>query len=93
MNNVQIVEIPVRVGQVVYMKKEPWWEDTTIEPFQVTNISVHQNKKGIWTKKFRAAWLYCDKVTTLSHDPSFEDIGKSVFFSKEEAERYFLNVT
>lgn len=84
---VDAIVLPIKVGQIVYMKKEPWFADTIIAPFQVTNISITQNKKGNWTKKFRSAWLLDGRATTLYHDMSFEDIGKTVFFSKEDAER------
>jgi hypothetical protein len=90
-NEAQIIEIPVSVGQVVYMDKYPWADEAEIEPFQITSISITCNKKGIWTKKFRANWLVDSRVASWSHDPSFDDIGKTVFFTKEEAERVLLN--
>lgn len=85
-----MVEIPIRIGQVLYMNKEPWLEKVDIAPFQVTSISITQNKKGMWTKKFRCNWLYDGRVTTLSHDPAFSDLGVTVFFSEAEAERVLL---
>lgn len=91
LNEVQTIEIPVKVGQVIYMDKYPWTDEVEIEPFQITSISITCNKKGIWTKKFRANWLFNGGVRSWSHDPSFEDIGKTVFFTKEEAERELLN--
>lgn len=90
-NEAWIINAPVKVGQVVYMNKSPWRKEVEIEPFQITSISITCNKKGIWTKKFRANWLIEDRVASWSHDPSFDDIGKTVFFTKEEAERVLLN--
>jgi hypothetical protein len=87
----QIIEIPIKVGQVVYMDKYPWQDEKEIEPFQITSISITCNKKGIWTKKFRANWVLDGRVRDWSHDPAFDDIGKTVFFTKEEAESVLLN--
>jgi hypothetical protein len=91
LSEVQTIEIPIKIGQVVYMDKYPWADEIEIEPFQITSISITCNKKGIWTKKFRANWLIDGRVTSWSHDPYFDDIGKTVFFTKEEAERILLN--
>lgn len=85
-----VIELPIKVGQIVYMRHKPWFDDILIEPYQVTSISITQNKKGIWTKKFRANWVYNGRVTTDSHNPAFEDIGKTAFFSREEAEAVLL---
>jgi hypothetical protein len=90
-NEAWIINAPVKVGQVVYMDKSPWCKEVEIEPFQITSISITCNKKGTWTKKFRANWLVDGRVASWSHDPSFGDIGKTVFFTKEEAERILLN--
>lgn len=85
-----LIEVPIRIGQILYMNKEPWREEVDIAPFQVTSISITQNKKGVWTKKFRCNWIYEGRVTTLSHDPSFSDIGVTVFLSEAEAERVLI---
>jgi hypothetical protein len=90
-NEAWIIDIPVKVGQVVYMDKSPWSKEVEIEPFQITSISITCNKKGTWTKKFRANWLFNGGVRSWSHDPTFDDIGKTVFFTKEEAERVLLS--
>ena len=85
-----VIALPIKVGQIVYMRHRPWLDEILIEPYQVTSISVTQNKKGIWTKKFRVNWVYNGRVTTDSHNPAFEDIGKTVFFSREAAEATLL---
>jgi hypothetical protein len=91
LSEVQTIEIPVKIGQVVYMDNYPWQDSIEIEPFQITSISITCNKKGIWTKKFRANWLFDGGVRSWSHDPTFDEIGKTVFFTREEAERVLLN--
>lgn len=85
------LEIPVKVRQTIYLQHEPWRDEVLIEPYEVTSILISQNKKGIWTKKFRANWLYNGRVTTISQDIEFDEIGESAFFAKEDAERLLLD--
>lgn len=92
-DNQDVISLPVKVGQVVYMRHRPWLKEIIIEPYQVTSISITCNKKGVWTKKFRANWIYNGRVTTDSHDPAFDDIGKTVFFSREDAEAVLFGKT
>jgi hypothetical protein len=89
-DNQDVIALPVKVGQVIYMRHQPWLKEIIIEPYQVTSISITCNKKGVWTKKFRANWIYNGRVTTDSHDPAFDDIDKTVFFSREAAEAVLL---
>ena len=86
-----VIEIPIRVGQIVYTVHDPWNADCHIEPYIVSNISITQNKKGIWTKKFRAVWYPDGKVRQWSHDFDFDAIGCLVFFDKDKAERELLH--
>ncbi len=83
---VDAVEVPVRVQQIVYANLRPWEKTLNIQPFMVTCITVTQNKKGDWTKKFRANWFKDEKAVDESHDFRFDEIGKKVFLTKEEAE-------
>jgi hypothetical protein len=91
LSEVRTIDIPVKIGQVVYMNNYTGQDSIKIEPFQITSISITCNKKGIWTKKFRANWLFDGSVRSWSHDPTFDEIGKTVFFTREEAERVLLN--
>lgn len=84
---IDAVEVPCKIGQVVYMQYRDWDIEMNIQPFQITSIMISQNKKGIWTKKFRASWAPDGKTRDLSHNVPFDDIGKTVFFTKEEAEK------
>ena len=88
---VDAIKLPVKVGQVVYMNKHPWNDKPEIEPFQITSISITCNKKGTWTKKFRAVWYPDGKVRPWSHDFDFDAIGCLVFFDKNKAERELLH--
>lgn len=83
---VDAVELPVCVQQIVYANLRPWEKTLNIQPFMVTCITVTQNKKGDWTKKFRANWFKDEKAVDESHDFRFDEIGKKVFLTKEEAE-------
>lgn len=84
---IDAVELPCKVGQVVYHQLERWRDEVNIQPFQVTSMSISQNKKGEWKKSFRISWLDGDKTRDPWYDYSFDDIGKTVFFTKEEAEK------
>lgn len=86
-STVDAVEVPCKIGQVVYMQYRDWDIEMNIQPFQITSIMISQNKKGIWTKKFRASWAPDGKTRDWSHNVSFDDIGKTVFFTREEAEK------
>ena len=81
-----LLRLPCKVGDTVYHEKKYATWLRGVNEYQITNIIVSQNKKGIWTKKYRAMMLLNGKTTTTSVDFSFEDIGKTVFLTKEEAE-------
>lgn len=48
---------------------------------------ISQNKKGEWTKKYRAMLLRNGKTIDCQLNFKFDDIGKTVFLTKEEAEK------
>ena len=83
---VDAVVLPVHVQQIVYADLRLWETTLNVQPFMVTCITVTQNKKGEWTKKFRANWFKDEKAVDVSHDFLFDEIGKTVFLTKEEAE-------
>lgn len=83
----RFIELPCAVGDVVYAYKHDWREDSEIVPYQITNITITQNKKGIWTKKYRAMLLIDGKTIDWQINFGFDEIGKTVFLTKEEAEK------
>lgn len=83
---VDAVELPVHTQQIVYANLRPWETTLNIQPFMVTCITVAQNKKGDWTKKFRAHWFNCGRTVDVSRNFRFDEIGEKVFFTQEEAE-------
>ena len=84
---VDAVELPLKVGHIVYHQFARWERKVDIRPFQVTSMSISQNKKGEWKKSFRISWLDGDKTRDPWYDYSFDDVGKTVFFTREEAEK------
>lgn len=80
------IRVPVSVGQIVYTQRGTYKLELDVQPFQVTNIAISQNKKGIWTKKFGAYWAPNGKTTDYGYTFAFDDLGKAVFCSKKAAE-------
>lgn len=80
------VELPCKVGDVVWTYLRGWRPEDGVAPYKITNLTITQNKKGEWTKKYRAMWLVDGNTRARAHDFSFDEIGKTTFLSKEEAE-------
>jgi hypothetical protein len=85
-----VIVFPVKVGDIVYAKQE-WYEIGVkrveyIAEYQVTNFFVSQNKKGEWTKKYCAMKFVDGKTIYWRLNFSFDEIGKTVFLTREEAE-------
>ena len=83
----KFVERPLNVGDVVWAYLRPWNKDDGIVPYQITNFTITQNKKGVWTKKYRAMWLVDGKTRSWDIDFAFDEIGKKVFLTEEEARK------
>ena len=78
---------PCKVGDAVYSYFHRWIEEDGIFPYQITNITITQNKKGEWTKKYRAMRLIEGKTIDWQLNFSFDDLGKTVFLTREDAEK------
>ena len=85
-----VVDLPCKVGDIVWTLKHAWCKEDGVAPFQITNLTITQNKKGVWTKKYRAMILVDGKTRDWSHDFAFDEIGKTTFFTKEDAEEALL---
>ena len=82
-----VIVPPCKVGDFVWAKCF-WWDDLSgIALYQITNISISQNKKGEWTKKYRAMRFKDGKTYDSQINFSFDEIGKTVFLTREEAEK------
>lgn len=80
-----VIAPPCRVGQTVYSYLHSWKKEDGIVPYQITNLTIAQNKKGIWTKKYRAMKVVDGKTIDWQLNFAFDDIGKTVFLAQEEA--------
>ena len=87
----KFITLPLNVGDVVWTYLRSWRKEDGIAPYQITNLTITQNKKGVWTKKYRAMWVVDGKTRDWSHDFSFDEIGKTTFLSCEEAEAVLIN--
>lgn len=83
----RFIDLPCAVDDVVYTYKREWRKEDGIVPYQITNITITQNKKGIWTKKYRAMQLINGKTIDWQVNFSFDELGKTVFLTKEDAEK------
>lgn len=81
-----LFRLPCKVGDIVYYEHPYSSVHTGIQAYQITNIMISQNKKGVWTKKYRAMMLLNGKIIDSQINFSFDDIGKTVFLTREEAE-------
>lgn len=81
-----LIKLPCKVGDVVYHEKPYTSIHTGIQAYQITNIMISQNKKGEWTKKYRAMLLLNGKIIDSQINFSFDDIGKTVFKTIEGIE-------
>jgi len=74
-----IIQLPCKIGDMVYAKRHSYDEHSPIVPYQITNLSITQNKKGVWTKKYTAMLFAHGKTWDKPLYFSFDDIGKTVF--------------
>ena len=78
---------PCKVGDFVWAKAYWWMDFADVVVYQITNITITQNKNGKWTKKYRAMRFKDGKTFDRQLNFSFDDIGKTVFLTREEAEK------
>lgn len=84
------LNIPVQPGDrlLVYenlIHNHPWQlGEPTL--FEVTNLSITQNKKKQWTKKIRAMRVINNKTVDYGITLDFEDIGKIAFLQEAKNE-------
>lgn len=80
--------LPCKIGDIIYVMSKSWHvEIDDISSYQITNLTITQNKKGVWTKKYRAMYLKNGKTIDSQINFEFDDIGKTVFLTREEAEK------
>lgn len=86
-----VVVPPCKIGDEVWMidkvfdsKKRQ--HKTEVCEFVVRSILVSCNSKNVWIKKFRICQVKDGKIISHQHNISFDDFGKIVFLTREEAE-------
>ena len=84
--NGTLIELPCKVGDKVYAPHWHFGEWDIIVPYQITNITITQNKKLEWIKKYRAMEVVEGKTIDWQLNFAFDEIGKTVFLTKAEAE-------
>ena len=77
-----VIELPCSVGDIVWARSWYYGEAGNWKTWQVTNLTITQNKKGVWTKKFRAMRLNNGKTTALALEFSADDVGQIVFLEE-----------
>lgn len=82
-----LLRLPCKVGDTVYHESQYATVHKGVQAYQITNIMISQNKKGKWTKKYRAMMLLNGRIVDLQLNFSFDDLGKTVFLTKEAAEQ------
>lgn len=98
-----IIVPPVKVGDTVWKIEDVWhldcqetwtyhYEKEVVE-FMVRSISISCNSKGKWTKKFRICEVRDGRVIDHQRNIEFEDFGKTVFPTKEQAEQALAEAT
>lgn len=83
-----VIVPPCKVGDIVYSSGYDWQKaKDVVTPYQITNITITQNKKGVWIKKYRAMRVLNGKTIDCQLNFEFDTIGKTVFLTPEEAEK------
>lgn len=85
---------PVSIGQTTYWLPRNWeialcknkGQTPETQECQVTYISIMQNSKKEWTKKFRVSKITNGKRIDIQRNYNFNDIGREIFFSQKEAD-------
>lgn len=87
--NAGVIVPPCKVGDIVYALHWHWgtYLKGDIMPYQITNIIITQNKKGVWIKKYRAMEIQNGKTIDWQLNFEFDEIGDTVFLTREEAEK------
>ena len=92
-----IIEPLCEVGDTVWRIEDVWhlddketwtyhYEKEVLE-FMVRSISIFCNSKGRWTKTFRICEVENGKTINNQRNIDFDDFGKTVFLSCEEAKK------
>jgi hypothetical protein len=92
-----VIVPPCKVGDTLWKIEDVWhlddratWKyhyEKEILEFMVRSISISCNSKGVCTKKIRICEVKNGKTINYQRNIEFDGIGKSVFLTREEAEK------
>ena len=80
----KFIELPFQIGDNVWILPK-YGERKLPYKCQITNLMISQNKKKVFTQKYRAMALENGKTVDRAFDFSFNEIGVSVFDNEIEA--------
>ena len=91
-----VIVPPCKIDDTVWKIEDVWhldnregwiyhYEKEVVE-FKVRSISISCNSKGTWTKKIRICEVRDGKIIDHQRNIEFNEFGKTVFFTREEAE-------
>ncbi|MEE1138238.1 MAG: hypothetical protein U0M02_07150 [Acutalibacteraceae bacterium] len=80
-----VIVPPCKVGDTVYVNTKAALVKE-IYAYKITNLMITRNKRGLWTNKYRAMLIRNGKTIDVQENFEFDDIGKTVFLTREEAE-------
>ena len=78
------IELPCSVGDIVYARSWCYGEAGKYKPWVITNLTCTLNKKGKWSKKFRAMKIINGQASVPSLEFSIDDIGQTVFLEEPD---------
>lgn len=92
-----VIVLPCKVGDIVWKIEDVWYLDDKktwthhyekeVLEFMVRSMSISCNSKGVWTKKIRICQVKNGETIDHQRNIEFEEIGKTVFLTREEAEK------
>lgn len=80
------IDIPVQPGDRLLVNEGlvngPGWDSSSPVLYEVTNLTITQNKKKQWTKKIRAMRVINNKTVDIGITLDFADIGVKAFLQE-----------
>lgn len=76
------IELPCSVGDTVWARSWCYGEAGKYKPWVITNLTCTLNKKGKWSKRFRAMKIVNGQASVPSLEFSIDNIGQIVFLEE-----------
>lgn len=81
------IDLPLNVGDIVWVDMPMWSVQTGRRPFKITNFMITKNKNHQLKKRYRAALMIAGQTTDQFVDFGVEDIGQIIFMSEHENDK------